>query len=261
MTNSYLDNRSAQLEKRARIDILDLKDQREGEAHIFFKSNIIRARMFYSNPPPAKRMKLNQFLKVAKPSEKELITLYDRYAQFSDAIKHPEYLIKQTPIMPEDLIFVANALKVAENLSPLERALAVFAEYYRHENAGFEETPTIGEAAEVEPEAVRGMDIFTQPTFELPENLEEFDPFSLLSSNFFSTPLLDKTEVQKNLERIERLLGKSKGDSHNTIAKLIADVRTATYYPPPNIPKPNAEEVASTIDALIASLEKPKSET
>ena len=37
-------------EKRARIDLLDLKEQREGEAHIFFKSKIVRARMFYANP-------------------------------------------------------------------------------------------------------------------------------------------------------------------------------------------------------------------
>ncbi len=41
--NNYMDSRSASSEKRARIDLLDLKEQREGEAHIFFKSKIIRA--------------------------------------------------------------------------------------------------------------------------------------------------------------------------------------------------------------------------
>ncbi len=35
--NSYLDSRSASSEKRARIDLLDLKEQREGEANIFIK--------------------------------------------------------------------------------------------------------------------------------------------------------------------------------------------------------------------------------
>ncbi len=37
--NNYADTRSASSEKRARIDLLDLKEQREGEAHILFKSN------------------------------------------------------------------------------------------------------------------------------------------------------------------------------------------------------------------------------
>ena len=41
-----MDTRSASFEKRARIDLLDLKDQREGEAHIFFKSKIVRAGCF-----------------------------------------------------------------------------------------------------------------------------------------------------------------------------------------------------------------------
>lgn len=44
LVNTYADQRSASAEKRARIDLLDLKEQREGEAHIFFKSVIVRAR-------------------------------------------------------------------------------------------------------------------------------------------------------------------------------------------------------------------------
>ncbi len=35
--NNYMDSRSASSEKRARIDLLDLKEQREGEA--IFSSN------------------------------------------------------------------------------------------------------------------------------------------------------------------------------------------------------------------------------
>ena len=46
LLNNYMDSRSASSEKRQRIDLLDLKEQREGEAHIFFKSKIIRAKCF-----------------------------------------------------------------------------------------------------------------------------------------------------------------------------------------------------------------------
>lgn len=256
VTNSYLDNRSAQLEKRARIDLLDLKDQREGEAHIFFKSNIIRARMFYSNPPPVKRMKLNQFLKVAKPQDKELVKLYDRYAQFAQALTHPEALAKEAPILAEDLDFVANAISAADTLPPIERALTVFAEYYRQEHTEPAEEEIGAETELAEVTEQKGMDIFTQPSFSLPENLEDFDPFSLLNSNFFSSPLLDKGEVQKNLERIERLLGHSKHDSHESINKLIADARAATYYPPPNVPKPDVAQVTSMLEILTDEIQQ-----
>ncbi|WP_395168478.1 type IV secretory system conjugative DNA transfer family protein [Piscirickettsia salmonis] len=71
-TMSYQDTMEANLDKRGRVDLLDLKDQREGEAHVFFKSSIIRMRAFYANPPKVKVLKINQFLKVESPSQDEL---------------------------------------------------------------------------------------------------------------------------------------------------------------------------------------------
>jgi len=65
----YKDTLEAQLDKRARINLLDLKDQGMGESHIFFKSTIVRARMFYANPPKIAKLKVNQFLKVKGPSD------------------------------------------------------------------------------------------------------------------------------------------------------------------------------------------------
>ncbi len=65
----YKDTMEAQLDKRNRIDLLDLKDQREGEGHVFFKSKIVRAKMFFANPPQVPKLKLNQFLKVKGPSD------------------------------------------------------------------------------------------------------------------------------------------------------------------------------------------------
>ena len=59
----YKDSQSAQLEKRSRVDLLDLKDQRPGEATMFFQSKIVRARMFYANPKMAKRIRHQSILK------------------------------------------------------------------------------------------------------------------------------------------------------------------------------------------------------
>ena len=90
---SYRDSMEATIDKRNRIDLLDLKDQREGEAHVFFKSTIVRASMFYANPKQTKAIKINQMLKVQKPASEATQKLraltkvqYDK-VQFDDATK------------------------------------------------------------------------------------------------------------------------------------------------------------------------------
>ena len=47
---TYADAKGAKIEKRSRVDLLDLKEQTPGEAHFFFKSKIVRGRFFYAAP-------------------------------------------------------------------------------------------------------------------------------------------------------------------------------------------------------------------
>ncbi|WP_119344389.1 type IV secretory system conjugative DNA transfer family protein [Facilibium subflavum] len=60
----YKDAKEAGIERRARLDLMDLKDQLPGEAHLFFKSSIVRMRSFYAAPKKTKTIGLNKFLKV-----------------------------------------------------------------------------------------------------------------------------------------------------------------------------------------------------
>jgi intracellular multiplication protein IcmO len=87
-SSSYKDNKSASFEKRSRIDLLDLKDQTEGQAHIFFRSDIIRMSMFYANPVPVNRLKVNQFLRVEPPTESELKNISLRKVKALEAISN-----------------------------------------------------------------------------------------------------------------------------------------------------------------------------
>ncbi|WP_318010183.1 TraM recognition domain-containing protein [Cysteiniphilum sp. JM-1] len=59
---NYKDGGEVGFEKRARIDLMDLKDQREGQAHVFFKSEIVRANMYYANPKTADYINVNEFI-------------------------------------------------------------------------------------------------------------------------------------------------------------------------------------------------------
>ena len=64
LTMGYQDSREAGVEKRARIDLMDLKDQSQGECHVFFRDKIIRSQMFYANPPLCKVIAVNEFLAI-----------------------------------------------------------------------------------------------------------------------------------------------------------------------------------------------------
>ncbi len=60
---TYTDGKGAKLEKRNRVDLLDLKEQQPGEAHFLFKSKIVRGRFFYASPTASEKNALNPFLK------------------------------------------------------------------------------------------------------------------------------------------------------------------------------------------------------
>ena len=64
LSNAYHDTRSASVEKRSRIDLLDIRDHRAGQAHIFQGATLIRADLFYARPPSAPAYRLNRFIEL-----------------------------------------------------------------------------------------------------------------------------------------------------------------------------------------------------
>jgi intracellular multiplication protein IcmO len=65
--SAFVPIKNSNLEFKKRINVLDLKDQEPGEAHILFKSTLIRARAFHANPPKPTQIKMNYFVRVEPP--------------------------------------------------------------------------------------------------------------------------------------------------------------------------------------------------
>ena len=130
--NNYLDTRSASAEKRGRIELLDLKEQREGEAHIFFKSRIVRAKMFFANPPPCQYMRLSHFLKVAAPDARVLLDLEQRGKRFAEAAFTFNQSIYPDP--SEEVDLVVETINREREKAPIERGVSILLKYHdRHE--------------------------------------------------------------------------------------------------------------------------------
>ena len=224
LLNNYMDSRSASSEKRQRIDLLDLKDQREGEAHIFFKSRIVRATMFFANPQPVAKLKLNQFLKVEPPPGRSLIDLENRLAQFQEVLSHGEAIVAQQD-EGEEIQIIADSISAMEGSNPIERALsALMAFHNRSEVTAAEEVPV---EEEIHDEG--RLNIFSKVA--LGEPIKAMVGATALHE--FSLPLIIKNSAKDKIELLERLMGRSASQANPMAHEIIKDMTMATDYPPP----------------------------
>lgn len=236
--NSYLDTRSASAEKRSRIELLDLKEQREGEAHVFFKSKIIRASMFYANPAPVKYLRLNHLLKVDVPPTRILLDLEKRTAQFSEMVETFADSVYAEP--SEEIQMIINSLDTNQDKSSIERSVSVLLEYHE-ENAA--------------PEIVEEVDELPTEELNLFVPLRLGDPTvpMLIGENFeaFSASLVKRNETRSQIDLIERLDGKSAHYSSGIADEIIKDIQIATHYPPSIVPEQlSGEALAALVNSL-----------
>lgn len=244
MTNNYLDTRNASIEKRARIDLLDLRDQREGDAHIFYRSKIIRARMFYANPKPAKRMQVNQYLCVEKPSDQSLMNLDKRIRRFSQIFGAPMFVM-EPPAPNEDINTIALAFNTYQNLKPFERSIAAVIAILEKE---VEKQRKVREEIEHEQSQEFANEVHAFTPVHVPDFA--IDIVGEEDMKRFSNPLLLRGRTREALMHIERLCGKSEVDATKTAENLINDVIKATYYPPKEVLHKDVDGVLDAIEQL-----------
>ncbi len=207
----YKDTMEASLDKRNRIDLLDLKDQREGEGHIFFKSNIVRARMFYANPPKVAKIKLNQFLKVKGPSDKSVALVKSlaevkiKFADFKE-VKPEGALVQLLEIMSNETL--------AKNPQRLTSAITAFVQGKKEE------------------EKVDFGDQSTNPSIFMFVKVEE-----RLGSRFFDIEtstllpsILTKEKLYEVVKRLNILIGKSEGLAKEESMSMIDEIERQTSY-------------------------------
>ncbi len=230
-TNNYLDSQQANIEKRNRIELLDLKDQGLGEGHIFFKSRIIRMKSFYANPKPAQHMRLNQMLKVETPNDDMLAQVVERIAKFTKLFDDPHKVSGQHFSNDEDLQFILDNYRNDENAVELVDRF----------NAK-QTVASLGEE-QIEPEWLpQGMNVFFTQNANTPEPFDSHKP------------LLDKEYTFKSLIRIEQLLGTTKKDAQKIAKKLLSDVSVSSHYPPFDRPSSDANSLVEDGEKLIKSV-------
>ncbi len=239
LLNNYMDSRSASSEKRQRIDLLDLKEQTEGEAHIFFKSRIVRARMFYAAPKPPDKMRLNHFLKVEAPLTRTLADMEVRSEQFETVLKDSagQKIFDLPHDEGEEIHLISATLQQNPMTNPIERSISALLAL-QHQNEPKEEA-----IVQEEQPADGKMNIFSKAS--LPERVK-----TLIGSgnvDNFSAPLLNRPALKDKIGLLERVLGRSASQVNVITDEIIKDMLMATDYPPDveHLLRPNEEVVAS----------------
>ncbi len=224
LTVDYNDNRTASVDRRARIELLDLRDQREGQCHIFFKSTIIRADFFHANPKPVQRMRIAHLLKIEVPSAHELIALDNRLKQFSKILGGPNV---NMPIMTpnEDILIITDTLSHAtEDLNPVERGVSSLVALLEYEVARQNELSSPYEDVELS----NTMSAFTPILVtDLARQMigEE-------NTELFALPLIRRGSTSEDLKHIERLAGKDAIEAEQVSDNILNDIEKVTSYPP-----------------------------
>ncbi len=234
LSNQYMDSRSTQMEKRSRIDLLDLKEQREGESHILFKSRIVRARMFFANPKPVKELRINQFVKVDVPSDADLRNFHMNLALFKQLAasfakaqeQHQQGADSLQAVfqIPEPNDAIAEKLAaVAQHLDP-NRLIDGWLDYL----LGVDEAESgVYEERVAEDELVKHngqVNIFTE--FKLLDELAQF-----ITHDYQQEPLLSLTLLKQHLTALERAAAEDDGGIITGINELLNDTAFTTMYP------------------------------
>lgn len=221
LLNNYMDTRSASSEKRQRIDLLDLKEQQEGQAHIFFKSKIVRAKMFFANPPPVPHIRLNQFLKVEAPLNRTLIDLEERINNFATVLQTDPSFNMPTD-EGEEIQIISDSITSQPETNPIERSLSALLAFHNRHATSVEPEPEVEETMDE-----GRLNIFAKVKLDSAVQ-------AIVGSGFdkFSEPLIARNVAKGQIELLERMMGRSASQAGPMTGEIMKDIAIATDYPP-----------------------------
>lgn len=245
VSNSYLDTRGASVEKRQRVDLLDLKEQREGEMHIFFKSKIVRGRFFYADPQPVRRLRLNQFLKVDIPKDMELYTLVKGIEDFDKIIKSGDLSVV-VPEVSQTIETLVGLFADVSQKTPVERGIAVLLAF--HDRSTVIRQELVQEEVQISEDQ---LSVFARVA--LPQGLENKLPEEDVEQ--YGMPLVGRARVSQQLSYLERLCGANEGYAIDVAAEIVKDMQIATEYPPSSREVPDPAVLADKVVALIGQID------
>lgn len=251
----YQDGKGARVEKRQRIDLLDLKEQSLGEAHFFFKSKIVRGRFYFANPKPVKKMRLNHFIMVDVPSDTDVDKLRKGFKHFHKLTEEAENLSLPAPniIHEEEIAKVTDFMAANSEISPIDRSIMALEKAHKKSDIPMFLAEDFNPFAS--DEDMDHLNLFTR--MNLNDHLSETLDVDMAE---FTKPIIDRSDTRDGIEYIQRLCGKSSQQSMNIAIEVISDMERGTQYPPDDKPIPSVNELTGLIRNMIDKISLKKTD-
>ena len=261
---NYMDTKNASIDRKQRIELLDLKDQREGEAHIFFKSKIVRAEMFYANPKPVKTLRINHLLKVEVPPTQELIELEKRIKLFKEIFINNSFTEPKL-VDNDDISILRQSIAQLETDNPVERGIAGIIAILENEIAKQKKLNAAQEtAATAKPDPVAkdqsksaaGASSFISTSIFTGVPLTPLVAKIVHKSEqeLFQLPLLRRGNLTDNLKNIEQLAGFQQAVAVANSDKLTNELFELTKFPHQNPSKIDFNNYLQDVNQIIQML-------
>lgn len=265
MGATYNDTQNIANSREPRLDWLDLKDQTEGQAHIVFKSILIRAAMFYANPKKPKYLRLNHFIKVSPPTRSEIEEYTKPVLNLSRKLKERD-LIHSFTAGGEDVNIkllgeLIKEIGKSTSLSTNEKYAAVIA-------MNMKSNDDIMQSLLMESQ--KGVNEFSGKTNIYAEGDDDDDFVAEFyhKNNSISellhleekdqNPLINEKNFVKSIDKIESFVtspdSEESKEKHN---QLRDDIAGLTTYPACDIPNENNEvEFIDTLNGLLKDIQR-----
>lgn len=281
--NGYLDQQNAGIDRRARADWLDFKDHREGEAHIIFKSTLVRANMFFADAPKVKQLQLNSLLRVEPPHHSEV----QEWDEFLEDLK--QKILSQNQIqdmvadtmeqIPPRLKMVRTTLQ--QHSDPQTAGIAALGAIYtmaqQNAQSMSEKTKQVSLetlSSDLDEDDEKEIDDATLHIFrsdmEEDEKEEDDDIWAQLrrgQTNFEEKDeddeedddddhiMLEESSFRQGVSDLEQSLGMSDEEAAERSESIASDMRVISSYPKTSPEPIDADEFTDFIEELEAELD------
>lgn len=276
--NAYQDGQNAQIDRRERSDWLDFKDHREGEAHIIFKSTLVRANMFYANADKVKKLQLNSFLRVEPPKAAAMQEEDDAMNELLRLIQDPQQLQDLAAgtlgNMPARLRLASSRMRTGyarkgQSTDPNSVGIAALFEMAK---AGQQTQAGLARAAQAAGQTISLADIEAQGQAQGRGKLDIFrsdlegdeqededswdndparDPFE-----DDDRLLLREDSFTQQMASVERAAGARPDEAQSTSETIAADMRVISTYPRATPESLDAEDYSDLLSDTSEALEE-----
>lgn len=257
LSSSYMDQNNASIEKRDRGDILDLKAQGPGEAHIIFKDTLVRARMFYAAPDPVPVLRVNSFLRVEPPEREDMAEIEAQLKELHKRLSDPDLALEQIEEdgaeTPSRVKLFAEAIAQAEQ-EGADAACAGMAGLATVGRNAYANLDAFGKNADDLGQAPGNLDIFGNED-DFGDDDEEDDEDEDGDEDGDYRVMMEQAQVRQRLADLEVAAGAKPDAAKAQADKLAEDMQAVSSYPQ-HVPDPaDPNDIVNIIQGIDEGLD------